>query len=97
MQKVFEKSYRVDTRDSDMHGYLRTSSLLGFFQDAAGLGARQSAFVSEMQIGFLSEGFPGEDIYMFSGRENEYTYILGADEKGKGIFDARLKITDTAL
>lgn len=44
-----------------------------------------------------NEGFPVEYIHMFTGCGNENTFILGAEEKGKGIFDVRLKITDAAL
>lgn len=86
----------VHYSDADINGHMNNTRYADIACDASGLCGRESAFVSEMQIGYLSECFPGDDILVLRGVEKGYIFISGTDSKGNGKFDVRLKLSDVS-
>ena len=50
----------------------------------------RGAFLSQLQIGYLAECRPGEELYLMAGQEGETRFVRGMDEDGKSRFEAAL-------
>lgn len=46
----YEKTYEIDTRDLDCFGFCRSSAILGYLQDAAGLAAGQFHATNDQMV-----------------------------------------------
>lgn len=86
--------YNVNYSDTDINGHMNNTRYADIACDAAGIAQKDRAYVSEMQIGYLSESFPGEDIVLLKGEDNGYIYISGGGKNGKGKFDVKLKLAE---
>ena len=47
-------------------------------------------FLSQLQIGYLAECRPGDELEMQLAREEDQYYVRGMDEAGKSRFEAAL-------
>ena len=77
--------------DTDLNGHVNNTRYADFACDALEmekLGPRR--FLSEMQIGYLAECRPGEELRLLTGREGDVCFAQGMDESGKSRFEASL-------
>ena len=82
--------------DMDVNGHVNNVRYADFICDALRmehLGAER--FVSSMQVGYLAECQPGEEILLSAGNQEETYYIHGADEMGKSRFDGAVTLGKT--
>ncbi|MEQ2455314.1 acyl-[acyl-carrier-protein] thioesterase [Flavonifractor hominis] len=82
--------------DMDVNGHVNNVRYADFICDALRmehLGAER--FVSSLQVGYLAECQPGEQILLSAGTQGESQYIHGADEAGKSRFDGAVILGTT--
>lgn len=80
--------------DTDINGHMNNAGYADIACDSAGMAELECAYVSEMQIGYLSECFPGEEIIILKGERDGDIYVSGVDDVGKSRFDVRLKLSE---
>ncbi len=77
--------------DTDINGHVNNTRYADFACDALHMERRaDGVFVSQMQIGFLGQCYPGERLELLTGRRDEARFVRGQDAQGKVRFDAML-------
>lgn len=72
----------------DMNGHLNNSRYADLICDAIGMDQLDGAFVSSLQIGYLSECMPGCTLTISVRRQKDVWYIRGVDEDQVPHFEA---------
>ncbi len=82
---------RMRYSDMDLNGHVNNTRYADFACDALEMEhLGPDRFLSSMQIGYLAECRPGEDLLLRTAREDGTCYVQGIDEAGKSRFDAAL-------
>ena len=79
--------------DADINGHVNNARYADFTCDALRmeqLGG--SRFVSSLQLSYLAECLPGEEIDLFTGEGEGMRYVRGADSTGRHRFEAALTL-----
>ena len=77
--------------DTDLNGHVNNTRYADFACDALEMEKLgPGRFLAEMQIGYLAECRPGEELRLFTGGENGAYFAQGVDESGKSRFEAAL-------
>lgn len=77
--------------DTDLNGHVNNTRYADFACDALEMERLgPNRFLSEMQIGYLAECRPGEELILLTGREGEVFFAQGMDKSGKSRFEASL-------
>ncbi len=77
--------------DTDLNGHVNNTRYADFACDALEMEKLgPGRFLAEMQIGYLAECRPGEELRLFTGGENGTYFAQGVDESGKSRFEAAL-------
>ena len=77
--------------DTDLNGHVNNTRYADFACDALEMEKLgPGRFLSEMQIGYLAECRPGEELRLLTGREGDVCFAQGMDESGKSRFEASL-------
>jgi acyl-ACP thioesterase len=85
----------VHYSDADVNGHVNNVRYADFACDALHLERlEEGRFVSSMQIGYLKECRPGEQLTLSTGQTGELWVVHGADEGGTPRFDAGLTLAD---
>ena len=80
---------RLHYSDTDINGHVNNARYADFACDALGMETLgQGCFLSELQLGYLAECLPGEEISLFTGEEKGVHYVRGEDGEGKHRFEA---------
>jgi len=80
--------------DTDLNGHMNNTKYVDIACDAIQYEKLAGKFVSEVQINYLQECFPEEEIIVLRGEQDGLEYVRGADQDGKARFDVSLKIED---
>ena len=80
--------------DTDINGHMNNTKYVDIACDAIQYDRFIGKFISEAQINYLHECFPGEELIIFRGEQDGCEYVRGTDSNGKARFDVSLKIED---
>jgi len=80
--------------DTDINGHMNNTKYADIACDAIRYDRCNNQFISEVQINYLCECFPGEDIIVLGGEADGVHYIRGTDGAGKHRFDACIKLEE---
>lgn len=84
---------RLYYSDTDINGHVNNVHYADFACDALHMETLgQGNFVSELQVCYVSECRPGEEMELYTGRDGDAYFVLGQDHEGKSRFTARLKL-----
>ena len=77
--------------DTDINGHVNNTRYADFACDALEMEKLEAGtFLSQLQIGYLAECRPGEELRLMAGQEGETRFVRGMDEHGKSRFEAAL-------
>lgn len=85
---------KIHYSDADINGHMNNTRYVDLACDALGYGKAGGRYVSEIQVGFLAECFPGEELLVLTKEAAGKGYVLGADDAGKRRFEAALALRD---
>ena len=80
--------------DTDINGHMNNTKYADIACDAVRYERMSGKFISEVQINYLQECFPEEELIILRGEQGGIEYVRGADKDGKARFDVSLKIED---
>lgn len=84
---------RMHNSDCDVNAHVNNTRYADFVTDALHVERlEENQFVSQLQIGYLKECLPGEDISVLTGQEDGLWYVHGMDQEGVPRFDAKVEI-----
>lgn len=88
---------RTHYSDTDINGHVNNGKYADFVCDALSLEALgKGTFVSSLQLGYLAECLPGEEIFLYTGGEGREHFALGRGAEGKERFQAILTLDKLA-
>jgi len=80
--------------DTDLNGHMNNTKYVDIACDAVQYEKLAGKFISEVQINYMQECFPGEELMISRGEQDGLEYVRGADKEGKVRFDVGLRIED---
>jgi len=83
--------------DTDINGHMNNTKYVDIACDAIQYGKLAGKFISEVQINYLHECFPEEELIILLGKQDGCEYVRGTDSNGKARFDVSLKIEDIII
>jgi len=92
MAQEFVRTVRYS--DTDINGHMNNTKYVDIACDAIHYEKLSGKFISEVQINYLHECFPGEDLLILRGVQDGLEYVRGTDKDGRARFDVSLKIED---
>ena len=89
LEEVERRTMRYS--DTDINGHVNNTRYADFACDALEMEKLEAGtFLSQLQIGYLAECRPGEELRLMAGQEGETRFVRGMDEDGKSRFEAAL-------
>ena len=85
---------KVTYSDTDLNGHMNNTKYADIACDAIEYHKLSGKFISEVQVNYLCECFPGEELLIQQGEEEELHYIRGTDQKGQNRFEVRMRLSD---
>jgi len=82
----------VEHSQADMNGHLNNSRYADLICDTIGMARQDGAFISELQISYLSECLPGCVLDMSMLQHGDQRYIRGTGGDGAVRFEARAEL-----
>ena len=77
--------------DTDLNGHVNNTRYADFACDALEMERLgPDRFLSSMQIGYLAECRPGEELLLWTKEQDGTHFVQGMDEGGKSRFEAAL-------
>ena len=90
-EMVLSDRRKLRYSDTDLNGHVNNTRYADFACDAVDMERlEQDRFLAEMQIGYLAECRPGEELRLLTGRDGDVRFVQGMDESGKSRFEASL-------
>lgn len=90
----FAEGRRLSYSDADMNGHVNNARYADFACDALGMeNLGKDHFVSSLQMGYLAQCLPGEELMLLTTEEDGIYYVRGGDREGKHRFEAALNMT----
>ena len=90
IQKMVRPVYYSDT---DINGHMNNTKYADVACDAIEYHKRSQRWISEVQINYLSECFPGDELLILCGEEGDAHYVKGTDEAGGDRFTLRMRLS----
>ena len=78
--------------DADVNGHVNNARYADILCDTISLDKQEGMYPNRMQIGYLAECRPGEEIGLGTGRTGNLWFIKGADQSGKARFEGSLTL-----
>ncbi|MEG1857881.1 MAG: thioesterase [Pseudoflavonifractor sp.] len=89
---------RMHYSDADMNGHVNNSRYADFVCDALRMEHLGGAsFVAELQMGYLAECLPGEELELLTGAAAGLQYVRGLGPEGRARFDAAVTLGEVPL
>ena len=90
---VFLEKRSLRYSDTDMNGHVNNTRYADFACDALRLDRREEgSFVSRLQVGYLNQCWPGEELSLYGAGTGEDSFVVGKDQEGKDRFEAILTL-----
>lgn len=94
---VLSEVRRMHYSDTDINGHVNNGKYADFACDALALERLGTErFVSSLQLGYLAECLPGEELSLYTGQKEGEYFALGRGEEGKERFQAILTLDNLA-
>lgn len=94
---VLTERRKMHYSDTDINGHVNNGKYADFACDALFLEQiGRKHFVSGIQMGYLAECLPGEEISLFTGRDGQDYFVLGKGPEEKERFQAILTLDKLA-
>ncbi|MEG2421843.1 MAG: thioesterase, partial [Oscillospiraceae bacterium] len=88
-----EESRRLHYGDADVNGHVNNARYADFLCDTLHLETMGAGrFVSQLQLGYLAECRPGEQLNLYTAQEGEKRYVRGTDQQKTPRFDGFLTL-----
>ncbi|MCL2563930.1 MAG: thioesterase [Oscillospiraceae bacterium] len=84
----------VTYSDTDINGHMNNTKYADVACDAIRYDLRKGQFISEVQINYLQECFPGDELLVLRGEADGVAYVRGADADGRVRFEVSLGFGD---
>ena len=78
--------------DTDLNGHMNNTKYADIACDAIQYDKYRGQFISEVQINYLHECFPGDEILVLQGEQDGVHYVCGTDAMGKNRFEVSVKL-----
>jgi len=78
--------------DTDLNGHMNNTKYADIACDVIQYDKCGDQFISEVQINYLHECFPGDKILVLQGKQAETHYVRGTDSAGKNRFEVSMKL-----
>ena len=78
--------------DTDINGHMNNTKYADIACDAIRYDLCKGQFLSEVQINYLQECFPGEEILVQVGEIEGAHHVRGADAEGRARFEVRMRL-----
>ena len=88
-QEMVRKLYYSDI---DVNGHVNNAKYVDIACDAIQYDKYTNQFISELEINYLAECFPDEEIILMRGEQDGIQYVRGADHDSKNRFEVSLKL-----
>ena len=92
MKKAFTRP--IYYSDTGISGHVNNTKYAVIACDVIGYDKRKGQFFREVQINYLQECFPGDEIITFRGRADGVDYVRGTDASGAARFEVSLRFED---
>jgi len=79
--------------DTDINGHMNNTRYGDVACDVLGYEQFTDRFVSEMQINYLQESFPGDELGILSATVGETHFVRGVGSSGEPRFDVRMEMS----
>lgn len=76
--------------DTDINGHANNTKYADMACDALRYERCSGQYISQVEINYVQEGFPGETLTLYSGKAEGAQYVRGLDEGGKPRFEVRM-------
>ena len=81
--------------DTDINGHVNNTRYADFACDAIDMHLLSGdSFLSEMQIDYLAECYPGDVLTLRAGQHENAHFVTGHDREGRPCFEARLTFSE---
>jgi len=87
----------VSYSDTDINGHMNNTKYADIACDVIRFVTRGGQFISEAQLNYIYESFPGDEIIIFCAEQDSTHYIRGTDLQGQARFDVSLKLADRVV
>ena len=91
LDEVFRRVVRYS--DTDINGHMNNTRYADIACDALAYERFADRFVSEMQINYLQESFPGDELGVLSATTEEVCFVRGVGSSGESRFEVRMGIS----
>ena len=78
--------------DTDINGHMNNTKYADIACDAIRYENCCDQFLSELQINYLCECFPGDELFILRGGDGDIHYVRGTDAAGKNRFDVSMRL-----
>lgn len=78
--------------DADINGHVNNARYADILCDTISLDAQKGLYPQSMQIGYLAECRPGEDIALSAGRSGSQWFVKGIDRNNTARFEGSLTL-----
>ncbi|MEG1879254.1 MAG: thioesterase [Pseudoflavonifractor sp.] len=90
---ILAEHRRMHYSDTDINGHVNNIKYADFVCDALHMEHLDPAqYVAELQMGYLAECRPGEEIDIFTGENQQQQYVHGVGDEGKARFDGTVTL-----
>jgi len=79
--------------DTDINGHMNNTKYADVACDAIRYEGCKDRFVSEMQISYLRESFPGDELGVLAASVGDNCFVRGVDDAGEARFEVRLGLS----
>ena len=87
-------SRTVNYSDTDINGHMNNTKYADIACDAIRYDRLKNRFISEVQLNYLHESFPGDEINVLCAQHEPARYVRGTDSQGQPRFDVSLSLSD---
>jgi len=84
----------VTYSDTDVNGHMNNTKYADLACDVIRYDLCAGQFFTEVQINYLHECFPGDEILVFRAEDEGVHYVRGADAEGKARFEVSMRVRD---
>lgn len=90
-EMTFAERRKMRYSDTDINAHVNNTRYADFACDALGMDQCPAGwYLAEMQLGYVSECRPGEEIDLLVGGEGDTHFVQGVDNQGKPRFEVRM-------
>jgi len=87
----------VTYSDTDINGHMNNTKYADIACDVIRFDLCRGQFISQVQINYLQECFPGDDILVQRAEAGGAHFVRGTDSAGQARFEVRIRLADSPI